>query len=179
MVTSAVGTDIIDYNNIAPPITYRFTTYAKYNGSEDVFCHAIFKDSDNGNTIQWQFINSVAPTPTTWSTAIPSTTPSLASSTTSAVSTTPASTKPVPTPTQSPSHEGLTSGASAGIGIGAAIAVLLVALIFVLLLRRARRKSQERHPTIRPEFRQELSGISNLKSPAELDGERQKFGEVQ
>ena len=168
MVTSAVGTDIIDYNNIAPPITYRFTTYAQYNGSEDVFCHAIFKDNNNGNSIQWQFINSVAPTPTTWSTAIPSTTPSLASSTTSAVSTTPASIKPVPTPTKSPSHEGLTSGASAGIGIGAAIAVLLVALLFVLLFHRARRK----HPTIRPEFRQELSGISNLKSPAELDGER-------
>jgi hypothetical protein len=152
----------MDWYNIAPPISYQFTKYAYYNGSEDVFCHAIFKDSDNGNTINWQLINSVAKSPTTWTTAVvtwvPSTTGSVAPSAPTSASTTTTSASPAPTVL---CQSGLSPGVSAGIGLGAGIGVLLLALSGIYtfqLLRRRRATSADR----------QVQPASSMVGPAEL-----------
>ncbi len=120
--------------NATPPITYKFTTFAKYNGSEDVFCHGIFKDSDNSTTLPWQFINSVAPNPTTWSAAVAIATSPTAATT---VTVTPSSNQKS-SPSQTLSPNTLTLGQSVGISLIGGVAVYLGAILGVYLKRRVR-----------------------------------------
>jgi hypothetical protein len=152
--------------NATPPITYKFTTFAEYNGSEDVFCHGIFKDSDNGNTLPWQFINSVAPNPTTWSAAVASTTSPIATTT---ITVTPSS-------SQTSLPNTLTPGQSAGIGIGAGVAVCLAALLAVYLIRCLRpARSTNREIEAMQDMRQELPGISHQTKVVELESKQRNL----
>jgi hypothetical protein len=128
-------------NISSSPLEYEFQTPANGTANEDVICHLWFLDSEDGNTIQFQFLNYPASTPNLWTAANKSThaAPTL--------SVLPSFTAPAwVTPSSGPDNSSprlLGPSQKAGIALGCLLLTLLASLGFFFWGRKRRQRRQK------------------------------------
>jgi hypothetical protein len=145
---------MMDWNSIAPPISYQFTKYANYKGRllPRYLSRIVTTETPpTGSSLTaWLRAHNVDYAVVPW---VPSTTGSSAPSAPTSASS--------PAPTALGQSE-LSLGVSAGIGLGAGIGVLLLALsgTYIFQLLRRRRATSAKRQRVQPALR--------IFGPAEL-----------